>query len=129
MRQSFSQHNVEILDPINYDCYNLKDDKIKSLQLPGNYIGRIMLKTECDTINKTLIHPKLIYAKLYSTIDELDTIEIKFDTKIGNYKFLDDNMSKILDHISYLRIEKVLNNNCIIAPRFNIPIMIISENK
>lgn len=126
---AFSQENESIIDPIFYECFRLKsNEKVKPLKLEGDYFGRIILSAECDTINKTLKNHKLLFAKLRSNKDPNDSIEIRLDFKLGNYKFIEEKMYDIIHHITDLKIERHPIKHCEYIPQFSIPIKIESKN-
>jgi hypothetical protein len=125
----FSQTNEQLIDPINYECFRLTNNEIiEPLKLDGHYFGRVILDTECDTINGILKNHKLVFAKLRSKTDPNDSIEIRLDLKIGNYKFIEEKMGDIIEHISGLRIERNPVVKCVYVPKFIIPFKIESKN-
>lgn len=124
---AFCQENEEIIDPISTPCFHLiNENKIEPIILNGNYFGKIIIGASCDTVRLKLIDFKIIFAKLYSSVDSRDSIEIRLENKQGNYKFLDDNMAEILENIAQIEIEKA-DADCDYIPNFNIPIEIESE--
>lgn len=126
---AFSQENEEIIDPILVPCYNLKNDRIiEPIILNGNYSGKILIAASCDTVQLKLKDFKIKFAKLFSNIDATDSIEIRLEDKRGNYKFLDDNLSKIISKIEPMEIVKT-DVHCDYVPEFNIPIKIVSNKK
>lgn len=109
------------------DCYKLKSDQtLDPLELKGKYKGKVLLNAKCDTINETLIDFIISYAKLESIENTNDSIEIRLESKIGNFKFIEENEDKIIKHASSLKIEKTSFNNCL-APIFSIIVRIEPE--
>ena len=126
---AFCQENEEIIDPILIPCYNLKHDRrIEPITLDGYYYGKIIVEASCDTVQLKLIDFKIKFAKLFSNIDTSDSIEIRLENKRGNYKFLDDNLTKIISWIEPMEIVKT-NVHCDYIPEFNIPIKIESKKE
>jgi len=113
-----------IIDPVFPLCYRLKNNtKIKPLNLGGNYHGKIFVLADCDTVNNILINHQIVFVKLKSYSNPNDSIEIRLDDKFGNFKFIEENSTKILGHFSNLKIEKTGFENCQI-PQFTLPIKI-----
>jgi hypothetical protein len=128
-QNGFSQINDQIIDPINNECFRLaSNEKIKPLILEGVYYGKIMIEAECDTINGILKNYKLVFAKLHSKIDPNDSIEIRLDVKIGNYRFIEEQKANIIEHISGLRVKRNPVVKCVSVPRFTFPVKIESKN-
>jgi len=113
-----------IIDPVDTHCYSLvQDESIPPLSLGNYYSGKLMIQAEGDTLNLNLMNHKIVLAKLKSTDNPNDSIEIRWKKKSGNWHFLDENWTLIKDHISYLKIEKTGYMDCKM-PIYNIPVRI-----
>ena len=119
----FCQNEV-IVDPITFPCYRLtNNDTIRPLVLGGTYVGKVLVEARCDTANCCLMEFTILYAKLKSTINTTDSIEVRPDGKVGNYQFIEDNADAILKHCNYFKIERIAHIGCVI-PKFVVPVPI-----
>ncbi len=125
---AFCQVNEEIITPL-IPCYNLKNaNKINPITLRGNYYGKMLIPASCDTVRLNLRDFRIKFAKLYSNIDEGDSIEIRLENKLGNFKFLENNMTEIIKNIGPIEIVKT-DIKCDYIPEYNIPIKIESKKE
>ena len=118
------QNPEELVDPIFPHCYSLVQyESIKPLSLGNLYYGKLLIQAEGDTVNLRLTNHKIVFARLRSIDNPNDSIEIRGKAKSGNWHFIDENRTLIIDHISYLRIEKTGYKGCKM-PIYNIPVRI-----
>jgi hypothetical protein len=119
------QEANEIICPVTPNCYILEpSSKIPSLKSDGEYFGKIYVETQIDTITLKLINHKIVFAKLRSTIDLSDTLEIRLNKLTGNKSIIDGLRTDIINHISYLTIKKVCEGDGLI-PKYILPVEII----
>jgi len=111
--------------PIKANCYKVYPDKpIKSYISHSNYTGMVFLCASVDTTNLKLENYRITFAKLYSKINSIDTIEIRlFSEKIGNYQFVEKLKPKLVNHLSYIKIIRTNEKNCEVG-EFSFPIKI-----
>jgi hypothetical protein len=121
------QDNETIIDPVFYECYKLIDTaRIEPIKLDGFYSGKAMLQAKVDTLTDTLKDFSIVFAKLYSSKDTKDSIEIRYLKKYGNYTFLDEHIDEIVPIIAQKRIIRTNLENCIV-PLFTFAIKIIEK--
>lgn len=96
--KSHGQADQTSIDHILPPCYKIKNNLIiKELILKGHYQGKVLLEAYCDTIKNILADYKIVYAKLISTSDPNDSIEIRLENKTGNFEFIEKNKTIILN--------------------------------
>lgn len=101
-----------IIDPIEIRCYDLYPDKVKDYCQNTEYIGRVTFETKLDTTKLILKDFKIMFAKLRSRTNPLDTIEIRMQNHVGNYKYIEDLTPKLIEHLSYIKLRKTNYENC-----------------
>lgn len=114
LAQEKSKHQSDvIIDPIFISCWNLDpDSSIRPAKLNSQYFGRIIVEAEGDSINLRLIKFDFLFVKLKSKINIYDSIEIRMNSKLGNYQAFDSLKLKIIEHLSYLQIKSTNYKDC-----------------
>jgi len=106
--------NSTIIDPIETPCYTLLPDKpIKIFKDSSDYIGKVIFEAKIDTINNTLTDYKIVFAKLTKRNNPKDSIEIRLDSKVGNYRYFKILKPRLIKHLDYIKIIKTNNENCV----------------
>ncbi len=115
---------TEIIDPIEIPCYQLYPDQpIKHYRGSIEYIGRILFNVKVDTINQAFTDYRIVYAKLFHRYNPNDSIEIRMDYKVGNYKYIESIKDSLISHLGYLQIKKTGYEKCI-NTTYTIPLTI-----
>jgi hypothetical protein len=113
------------IDPIEIDCYQIyPDTPIKPYKNNTEYTGRVTFEAKIDTTKLILIDYKIMFAKLRSRINPLDTIEIRMNDHVGNYKYLKNLAPKLIEHLSYLKLIKINQTDCASIGYYYITVMI-----
>jgi hypothetical protein len=108
-----------------FSCWGLDPDStIRPLKLNSKYIGRVFIMAEIDTNIMRFKNYEFLGVRLKSKDNLEDSIEIWGNTKAGNYKYFESIKEKIIEHVQYLRIKRILYNSCDNNLRWRIPIKI-----
>ena len=112
--QESKKHQKEvIIDPIFISCWELDPDSaIRPLIMKSKYVGRVRVEAEGDTVTLKFKNYKFPFAKLRSTEDFNDSIEIRMDYNIGNYSYFESIKEKIIEHLGYLKLKPTNYQNC-----------------
>jgi hypothetical protein len=115
-----------IIDPIFISCWALYPDSvIRPLKIDTQYIGRVFVEAEGDTISHELKNFTFPFVKLKSKNNVNDSIEIRLNYKMGNFDFFDSIKPRIIEHLGYLRIKQTNFEGCNkVKVIFHIPIKI-----
>ena len=106
-------------------CWGIDPDStIRPLKLNAKYIGRVVIMAEMDTIIMRFKNYELLGVRLRAKDNFRDSIEIWGNIKAGNYKYFESIKEKIIEHIQYLRIKRILYNSCDNNLKWRIPIKI-----
>jgi len=109
--------------PLN--CVTIINDKpIKPFISAGNYLGKVILQAQLDTLTMKLIRHKIIYADLHSKTDPNKKIEVRLNDRSGDIKYLDKMFPDLIKHLQYLKFKIVEHSNCVMTTSWNFPITI-----
>lgn len=110
-------------------CLTLANEKsIKSFISDGNYLGKIIIQAQLDTLTMKLVRHKIVYADLHSKIDPNKKIEVKLSDQLGDSKYLNAIFPELIKHLEYLKFKIVAHKDCITTTSWNFPITIKSKN-
>jgi len=65
-----------------------------------------------------------MFAKLRSRTKPLDTIEVRMQNHVGNYKYIKDLTPMLIEHLSYIKLRKTNYENCTTTSGFYIGLRI-----
>jgi hypothetical protein len=116
--------NREIFgDPM--PCFYLDpDEPIRTFDLDIGYNGKIVIEALVDTTSLTLYNYKIVFANLYSTNITQDTVIIRNDYKSGNFDYIESIKEKFIHHISYIKLIRIKESNCVYPSKCISPIKI-----
>ena len=125
-QEKSKHHSIELIDSILISCWTLDpDSSIRPAKLNSQYVGRVIVQAEGDSVSLRLKIIKFVFAKLKSRVNINDTFELRINHKFGNYQAFDSLKPKIIEHLQYLRIRPTDYKNCIKQPLiFTIPVKI-----
>lgn len=105
--------NSPITDKFSSPCYTLvQKGRIDTFYYNSDYKGKVLFEAKCDTVNMCLTDYKLVFAKLRSDKNPIDSIEVRLNNRYGNCALIDSLIPGLIKHISYLNIEKTNFRNC-----------------
>ena len=122
--RSAKSHGEETFSCV-FSCWSLDPDStIRPLKLNSDYTGRVMIRAQIDTNAMRLMNYEFRFVKLRSRSNPDDTIKIRIDYKTGNYVFFDSIKAKIIGHIQYLKVKRMVRRNCDNNLWWSIPVRI-----
>ena len=113
-----------IIDPVPVPCYAIQpDEPIRHFTGNTEYVGRVIFRVDVDTVKQTFTGYEIVFARLYSRTNPKDSIELRPDTKSGNYKYVERIKPALIKHLSYLKLVRTDYADCVNS-KFMIPLVI-----
>jgi hypothetical protein len=110
-------------------CVTLANEKpIKPFISDGNYLGKVIIQAQLDTLTMKLVRHKIVYADLYSKIDPNKKIEVRLSDQLGDKKYLNNIFPELIKHLEYLKFKIVAHKDCNMTTSWNFPITIKPSN-
>ena len=117
--------NKTIVYGIPVNCLTIIPDKpIKTFHTSGEYVGKVAIQAQWDTLTMKLIKHKIIFANLHSKLNPSKQIVIRLNKKSGDTKYLDTILPDLIQHLKYLKFEIAEHGNCVITTIWTFPITV-----
>ena len=114
-----------IVDPIETSCYQIfPDNPIKHYDKDSEYVGKIIFTAKVNEVTLSLTDFKIVFASLHSRHNLKDTIEFRPNYTTGNQNYLNKISPKLVEHLNYIKLRKVILDNCSQTERFYLPLII-----
>ena len=114
-----------IVDPIETSCYQIfPDTPIKHYEKDSEYVGKVIFTAKVNEETLSLTNFEIVFASLHSRHNLTDTIEFRPNSMTGNQNYLKNFTPKLVEHLSYIKLRKVILDNCSQTERFYLPLII-----
>ena len=114
-----------IVDPIETICYQIfPDNPITHYEKDSEYVGKVIFTAKVNEETFSLTDFKIVFALLHSRHNLNDTIEFRPNYTNGNQEYLKNFTPRLIEHLSYIKLKKVIQDNCAQTERFYLPLII-----
>lgn len=110
-------------------CVTIVNEKpIKPFISEENYLGKVIIQAQLDTLTMKLVKYKIVYADLYLKADPNKKIEVRLNDQSGDTKYLNNIFPELIKHLEYLKFKIVEHKDCNMTTFWNFPITIKTSN-